>query len=198
MPTVATATSALALPPTTENFDDVPAFLDRKLNGITPAPAIKAPVKIPYAGKEKPAETRELKAAAKALPDSATNPQVTPKALPAGGGSAAALRKKLKAATAPKVAKPAKLPKVAKPAKVASKEKASGTATKAAKTKLNSRTKLEAITALLLRKSGTTNAEILEVTRWPSVSVPQQAKAAGLKLRKEKVTGEPTRYFGSK
>lgn len=60
------------------------------------------------------------------------------------------------------------------------------------------KTKNAIVAALLLRKSGTTNAEILEVTGWPSVSVPGQAKAAGLTLRKEKVPGKPTRYFGSK
>lgn len=60
------------------------------------------------------------------------------------------------------------------------------------------KTKNAIIAALLLRKGGTTNAEILAVTFWPSVSVPQQAKAAGLKLRKEKVQGKPTRYYGSR
>ena len=60
------------------------------------------------------------------------------------------------------------------------------------------KTKNTIIAALLLRKSGTTGAEILAATNWPSVSVPGQAKAAGLKLRKEKVQGKPTRYFGSK
>lgn len=60
------------------------------------------------------------------------------------------------------------------------------------------KTKLAIVGALLLRKNGTTSAEILEATQWPSVSVPQQAKAAGLTLRKEKTPGKPTRYFGSK
>lgn len=53
------------------------------------------------------------------------------------------------------------------------------------------------IAGLLKREKGCTTAQILEATGWPSVSVPASAKAAGLKLRKEKKPGEPTRYFGS-
>lgn len=53
--------------------------------------------------------------------------------------------------------------------------------------------KLEAIVGLLQRDGGCTTADILAKTGWPSVSVPQQAKAAGLKLKKEKVDGV-TRY----
>jgi hypothetical protein len=48
---------------------------------------------------------------------------------------------------------------------------------------------------LLLRKEGCTTADILKATGWPSVSVPAQAKAVGLGLRKEK-DGKVTRYFG--
>jgi len=48
---------------------------------------------------------------------------------------------------------------------------------------------------LLLRKEGCTTADILAATKWPSVSVPAQAKAVGLGLRKEK-DGKVTRYFG--
>ena len=54
------------------------------------------------------------------------------------------------------------------------------------------------IADLLLRKEGCTRDDILEVTGWPSVSVPAMAKAAGLKLRKEKTKGGKTHYFGSK
>lgn len=57
--------------------------------------------------------------------------------------------------------------------------------------------KTEMVAKLLLRKSGTTTAEILEATGWPAVSVPALAKAAALKLRKEKEQGKPTRYYGS-
>lgn len=58
-------------------------------------------------------------------------------------------------------------------------------------------TKTEAVAKLLMRSEGTTTAEVLKATGWPAVSMPQQAKAAGLKLRKEKVKGEPTRYWGA-
>lgn len=53
--------------------------------------------------------------------------------------------------------------------------------------------KLEAIVGLLKRKQGCTTKDVLSATGWPSVSMPQQAKAAGLKLKKEKVEGV-TRY----
>jgi hypothetical protein len=49
--------------------------------------------------------------------------------------------------------------------------------------------KLETIVALLTRAGGCTTKDILEATEWPAVSVPQQARAAGLKLRKEKRDG---------
>lgn len=51
---------------------------------------------------------------------------------------------------------------------------------------------------MLLRPNGCTAAEVMAACNWPSVSMPQQAKAAGLTLRKEKVAGEPTRYYGSR
>lgn len=53
--------------------------------------------------------------------------------------------------------------------------------------------KLEAIVGLLTRPEGCTTKDVLAATGWPSVSMPQQAKAAGLTLRKEKVGGV-TRY----
>lgn len=53
------------------------------------------------------------------------------------------------------------------------------------------------IAELLQRSNGCTTADVLEATGWPTVSMPQQAKAAGLKLRKDKVKGENTRYFGT-
>lgn len=56
--------------------------------------------------------------------------------------------------------------------------------------------KLEAIAKLLGRKEGCTTADVLKATGWPSVSMPQQAKAAGLVLRKEKVDGI-THYFAT-
>lgn len=49
--------------------------------------------------------------------------------------------------------------------------------------------KLETIVGLLRRPEGCTTAQVLEATAWPSVSMPQQAKAAGIELYKEKVDG---------
>ncbi len=56
--------------------------------------------------------------------------------------------------------------------------------------------KLETIVSLLKRAEGCTTADILAATSWPAVSVPQQAKAAGFTLRKEK-EGKVTRYFAA-
>lgn len=56
--------------------------------------------------------------------------------------------------------------------------------------------KLALIVDLLKRKTGTTTKEVLEKTGWPSVSMPQQATAAGIKLRKEKIDGV-TRYYAA-
>ena len=56
-------------------------------------------------------------------------------------------------------------------------------------------TKTALVGQLLLRKEGCTTADILAATGWPAVSVPAQAKAVGLGLRKEK-DGKVTRYFG--
>jgi hypothetical protein len=56
--------------------------------------------------------------------------------------------------------------------------------------------KLEIVVGLLTRKEGCTAAEILAATEWPAVSVPQQARSAGLTLRQEK-DGKVTRYWAS-
>lgn len=163
----------------------IPDFCRRSPGEKPPVVVLRSIPKIPYAGKESPEETAALK-----------NPPVNVSAVKQFA-SAKAMRKALKASSAPKVEAIAKPAKVAKPepkpkaAKVAPKAKA-------AKPAANGKTKLELITALLLRKSGCTNADVLEVTNWPSVSMPQQATAAGIKLRKEKKPGAPTRYYGSK
>lgn len=60
-----------------------------------------------------------------------------------------------------------------------------------------SRSKTDIIAALLLRPEGCLTSEVLEACSWPAVSMPAQAKLAGLKLRKEK-QGKVTRYWGSK
>jgi multidrug efflux pump subunit AcrA (membrane-fusion protein) len=53
--------------------------------------------------------------------------------------------------------------------------------------------KLAIIVGLLKRKEGCTTKDVLAATGWPAVSMPQQAKAAGLTLKKEKADGV-TRY----
>lgn len=98
------------------------------------------------------------------------------------------------------IAKPAKRAKGAVPAKKATKaapkaKRAPKAAATPART-LRSGTKLELIVGLLKRKEGCTAADILKATLWPAVSVPQQARAAGLKLRTEK-DGRALRYWAA-
>jgi hypothetical protein len=54
--------------------------------------------------------------------------------------------------------------------------------------------KLAKIATMLKRPTGCTAAEVMKACDWPSVSMPQQAKALGVKLKKEKQPGSPTRY----
>lgn len=54
--------------------------------------------------------------------------------------------------------------------------------------------KLEAIVGLLRRPVGCTAAEVLAATGWPTVSMPAQAKAAGIELTTAK-EGRTTRYW---
>lgn len=89
-----------------------------------------------------------------------------------------------KAAGAPKAAKGAKTK--AAPAKRTSAPRKPGTGSKT-----------ELIGALLKRAKGCTTKDVLEATGWPAVSMPQQAKALGIGLRKEKKPGEVTRYFAA-
>lgn len=99
------------------------------------------------------------------------------------------------AAKAPKnrsTAKKAAAPKKAKAAKPAAPKKAA-----APKKGGDAKTKTAIVATLLQRPAGCTGKEILAATSWPTVSVPQQAKAAGLKLRKVKEKGKPTVYFGT-
>lgn len=88
-----------------------------------------------------------------------------------------------------KTAKPKKSAKSSKP-KTASalKEKNGG---------VRPGSKTEIVAGLLKRPEGCTTADILAATKWPAVSVPAMAKAAGLTLAKEKNKGEPTRYRGA-
>ena len=56
-------------------------------------------------------------------------------------------------------------------------------------------TKTAQIAAMLKRRKGVTAAEVMEAVGWPSVSMPQQARLAGIKLGKVKEDGKPLRYF---
>lgn len=53
--------------------------------------------------------------------------------------------------------------------------------------------KLAIVGKLLARPEGCTTQDVLKATGWPSVSLPQQAKALGVTLKKEK-DGNVTRY----
>ena len=55
-------------------------------------------------------------------------------------------------------------------------------------------TKLETVAKLLRRKNGCTAKDVMEACNCPAVSMPQQAKALGVKLRTEK-QGRVTRYW---
>lgn len=98
-----------------------------------------------------------------------------------------------KPAKAAKAAKAAKPPKEPKPAKVAKPPKE----VKAKKEVVESGpSKTDQIKVLLTREGGCTSKEVLELTGWPSVSMPAMAKACGLELRKYKAEGKPLQYFG--
>ena len=56
--------------------------------------------------------------------------------------------------------------------------------------------KLEIIKKMLNRKQGCTAKEVMAACEWPAVSMPQQAKALGIKLKTEKV-GRTTRYWAA-
>jgi hypothetical protein len=58
----------------------------------------------------------------------------------------------------------------------------------------NAKSKTEIIADLLRRKEGCTTADVLKAVNWPAVSMPQQAKAANIKLKKVK-EGKITRYY---
>lgn len=92
--------------------------------------------------------------------------------------------KKKRAVKAPKPKAAAKI-KPAKKAAPVKAAKSNGDATPS----VRPGSKLEIVAGLLKRPGGCTTADILAATKWPSVSVPQQARAAGLTLAKEKVDG---------
>lgn len=84
----------------------------------------------------------------------------------------------------------------AKPAK-AKKENKVKTAKTAAADGIRPGTKLALVVDLLKRPEGCTTKDVLNATGWPAVSMPQQAKAAGIKLKKEKKEGDVTRYYAA-
>lgn len=85
-----------------------------------------------------------------------------------------------------------------KESKMAKSKTAKSKARKApsAKSSKPDKPKVQIVADLLRRPSGCTTADVLAATGWPSVSMPQQAKAAGLNLRQEK-EGRTTRYFAA-
>ena len=134
---------------------------------------------------EKPKKTTTPPASA---PETMTEPTAQPK--PA--------LKETAAMTKDKTAKPTRVKKVKAPKKASTKVKAPAKpATKTAGQKtIRKGSKLAICAQLLLRPEGCTAAEVLAATKWPAVSMPQQARAAGLKLKKEK-DGKVTRYWGT-
>jgi hypothetical protein len=96
------------------------------------------------------------------------------------------------AQTEEKVMRSKKSTKAKTAAKARTKVKA-GATTKKATGGVRPGSKLETIVGLLKRPQGCTAAEIMAACKWPSVSVPQQARAAGLTLKTEK-EGRVTRY----
>lgn len=56
--------------------------------------------------------------------------------------------------------------------------------------------KVDIVAALLKREGGCTSRDVMDACGWPSVSMPAQAKAAGLTLTKDKQPGQATRYYG--
>ena len=88
----------------------------------------------------------------------------------------------------PQIKAPVKTKKAA--AKKAAKAKARTKVKAGARTSgVRPGSKLEIIVGMLQRPEGCTTKQVLEAVRWPAVSMPQQARAAGLKLKKEKVDG---------
>ena len=74
--------------------------------------------------------------------------------------------------------------------------RAKAPAPKPAPKKLRPGSKLEIIFQLLSRPKGCTTKDVLEACDWPAVSMPQQARAMGVKLRTKK-EGRATRYWAA-
>lgn len=132
----------------------------------------------------------EKKAANVVTPPSTTpddKPRAPAEPVAATQESAMKKAKTSKKTSSKKVAK-AKAPKRAKASAAHPAEK------KTATDGVREGSKLETIVKMLQRPTGCTSKEVLEATKWPSVSMPQQAKAAGIELATEK-TGRTTRYW---
>ena len=80
--------------------------------------------------------------------------------------------------------------------KTKAKEKAKSAVKAKVKTAVKSGSKVALIADLLKRPEGCTTADVLKATGWPAVSMPAQAKAAGITLRKTK-DGRTTTYFAA-
>ena len=65
---------------------------------------------------------------------------------------------------------------------------------KSKKTPAKKVSKVAKIAALLKRPIGVTRGQVLKATGWKAVSMQQQARAAGLKLRVESPKGKPYIY----
>jgi hypothetical protein len=80
---------------------------------------------------------------------------------------------------------------------MATKSKAKKTTAKktnGTKSALRKEGKMARVRALMARSSGATREQILELTDWKAVSPQQIAEKAGLKIKLEKIAGQPTVY----
>lgn len=173
-----------------------PPFLDQTA-GKTPAEIKAATVANAKKGAKARATGPKLSADRKTAPMLPKNIEPAGKAMLKDQAKKEAKVKKTKKAARKAAAKPVRKVAAKKAPKPAAKKAAAPKAAGKAVEGLRPGTKLAIVAGLLTRKEGCTGADVLKATAWPSVSMPQQAKAAGLKLRKEKAKGEPTRYFGS-
>lgn len=161
----------------TSKADQLRALREDRLKQLTLSPA------------ERLARARALADAR--LRETASN---TPPLPTEEGSQDMAAKRKTRAGTK-KAAKPAKRAVKAKKRKAAAKapRKTNGAATKRG----DKATKVAIVANLLTRSGGCTRVDVLKATGWPSVSMQQQANAAGLKLAITKNKGEPKRYAGT-
>ena len=172
--------------------DGIPDFLKVENRPKTENAMPAKPIPAQSARKASPVAPAPKAVVAKAKPEKRAGDA------PAGAAKAAAAAVKTKTSPA-KVIKAAAEPKrkapATSPAKGATKTASAKPVAPANGKAPQIESKTEMVGRLLKRKEGCTAAEILHETSWQAVSVPQMAKANHLKLRKEKVKGQPTRYF---